>query len=81
MIFDRRKCYNGDMTIKKPMKAPANDGAQVAEMPVSDAPVQAVKTSDGAAATVALCAALAALAMLGAMTFMLWQHLGFLMAN
>jgi len=81
LIFAAEKCYNGCMTIKKPMKAPASDGAQVAELPSSDVPGLAVKASDGAAAAVAFYVGVVTALVLLATTFMLWQHWQFLMEN
>ena len=80
LIFDREKCYNGGMTIKKPMKAPADAGAPVMEPLELDA-VAEPKTSGGTAAVIALVAAAFAFLMLLGMDFMLWQHWSFLMSN
>lgn len=80
MIFRTEKCYNGGMTIKKPMNAPADGGVPEPE-PLNLDAGSGAKASGGTAATIALVAAVFALFMLVGMDFLLWQHWSFLMSN
>jgi len=77
------------MTIKKPMKAPktagaaaapATGGAAIADRFKLDMPdPSAQKVAAGKGTTFAVIAGLLALAVVGVLTYVLWQHWEFLM--
>ena len=78
------------MTIKKPMKAPvaaepaaasAAGGATIADRFKLDMPDEGAKklAAGGMSATIAVTAGLVALAVVGILTYILWQHWEFLM--
>ena len=62
-----------------PEMPPAMGGATIADRFKLDAPDTKAKPSSGPASTVAAVAGLVALAVVGILTYMLWQHWEYLM--